>query len=100
MYSVTHIDKSRVINYIQVFLDSIKTREIETSSIIQSVSLNMEGQNTSIDLGNSRFIKVCEWKGDKRADLREYDVNIPTKKGISLPLMRWKCFLDNSDKCR
>ena len=69
-----------------MFFDVIKTREIETLSIIQSVSLNMEGQNISIDMGNNRTLKVCEWKVDKRVDLREYAANFPTKKGISLPL--------------
>jgi hypothetical protein len=43
-----------------------------------------------IDLGNERFVRVCEWKGEIRIDIREYQNGAPTKKGISLPLGRWK----------
>ena len=45
-------------------------------------------------LGNGRSIRVCEWKGEKRVDLREWSDDKPTKKGISLTLLRWKSFLD------
>ena len=41
-------------------------------------------------LGNDRFIEVTEWKGELRVDLREWKDDKPTKKGISLTLMRWK----------
>ena len=45
-------------------------------------------------LGNDRFIKVTEWKGELRVDLREWKDDKPTKKGISLTLMRWKNWVD------
>ena len=54
-------------------------------------------KNASFALGNQRYVKVCEWKGEIRADLREWDGDKPTKKGISLTLMRWKCLVDNVD---
>lgn len=49
----------------------------------------------NISLGNGRYVKVGEWKGEKRVDLREWDKNKPTKKGISLTLMRYKVLVDN-----
>ena len=45
-------------------------------------------------LGNDRFIEVIEWKGELRVDLREWKDDKPTKKGISLTLMRWKNWVD------
>ena len=45
-------------------------------------------------LGNDRFIKVTEWKGELRVDLREWKDDKPTKKGISLTLMQWKNWVD------
>ena len=48
-------------------------------------------------LGNNRHVKVCEWKGEKRVDLREWENDKPSKKGISLTLMRWKCLVDGID---
>ena len=45
-------------------------------------------------LGNDRFIEVTEWKGELRVDLREWKDDKPTKKGISLTLMRWKNWVD------
>ena len=52
---------------------------------------------STYSLGNGRNVRVCEWKGDKRVDLRECDGEIPTKKGISLTLIRWKWLVDNID---
>ena len=51
----------------------------------------------SFALGNQRFAKNSEWKGDKRVDLRQWADDTPTKKGISLPLMRWKQLVDSSE---
>ena len=48
----------------------------------------------TFELGNQRYVNVCKWKGEKRVDLREWDGNKPTKKGISLPLIHWKCLVD------
>lgn len=45
-------------------------------------------------LGNCRYIEVKEWKGELRVDLREWENGQPTKKGISLTLMRWKNLVD------
>ena len=45
-------------------------------------------------LGNGRYVQVAEWKGELRVDMREWNENIPTKKGISLTLMRWKNWVD------
>lgn len=52
----------------------------------------------NISLGNVRYVKVGEWKGEKRVDLREWDKDKPTKKGISLTLMRWKNFVDSLEQ--
>jgi len=51
--------------------------------------------NASFALGNGRYVKVSEWKGEKRVDMREWDGDKPTKKGISLTLMRWKNLVDS-----
>lgn len=48
-------------------------------------------------MGNDRYVQVCEWNGELRVDLREWSRDKPTKKGISLTLMRWKNFLDLLD---
>ena len=39
-------------------------------------------------------MKVSEWRGEQRVDLREWEDDKPTKKGISLTLMRWKNLVD------
>ena len=44
----------------------------------------------TLSLGNDRYVQVTEWKGELRVDLREWIDDKPTKKGISLTLMRWK----------
>ena len=41
-------------------------------------------------LGNERYVQVNEWRGELRVDIREWKDDKPTKKGISLTLMRWK----------
>ena len=46
------------------------------------------------NLGNGRMVEVIEWKGERRVDLREWRDGTPTKKGISLTLMRWKNWTD------
>ncbi len=48
-------------------------------------------------LGNDRYVQVTEWKGELRVDLREWCGDKPTKKGISLSLMRWKNLVDASE---
>ncbi len=43
-------------------------------------------------------MKVCEWKGELRVDIREWNEGKPTKKGISLTLSRWKILVENFDE--
>lgn len=50
----------------------------------------MESLRVQFDLGNARKVKVCTWKEEIRIDLREYDADKPTKKGISLNRDQWK----------
>ena len=45
-------------------------------------------------LGNGRTVEVIEWKGERRVDLMEWRDELPTTKGISLTLMRWKNWTD------
>ena len=47
------------------------------------------------DIGNGRVAEVCEWKGEMRVDLREWQDGKPMKKGIRLTLMRWKNWVDS-----
>lgn len=47
-----------------------------------------------LTLGNNRYVQVCEWKGELRVDIREWNENKATKKGISLTLMRYKNLVD------
>ena len=53
----------------------------------------------NIELGNGRYVKASEWNDEIRIDIREWEVKdgkrIPTKKGISLPLHRWKMLVDS-----
>ncbi|KAL4236850.1 hypothetical protein ACF0H5_005236 [Mactra antiquata] len=44
--------------------------------------------------GSDRYVQVCEWKGELRVDLREWNGDKPTKNGISLTLMRWMNFVN------
>ena len=46
------------------------------------------------NIGNERYVEVTEWKGERRVDLREWQYNKPSKKGISVTLMRWKNWVD------
>ena len=45
-------------------------------------------------LGNDRFMEVTEWKDKLCVELREWKDDKPTKKGISLTLMRWMNWVD------
>ena len=59
----------------------------------------MENARCNIELGNNRFVQATEWKDEIRIDVREWEIKdgkqIPTKKGISLPLHRWKMLVDS-----
>lgn len=54
----------------------------------------MSSPRCSFPLGNGRFIQVKEWQGELRVDIREWEGDVPTKKGISLNLMQFKNFLN------
>lgn len=54
----------------------------------------MANYRCRFSLGNDRYVEVHEWKGELRVDIREWKDDKPTKKGISLNLMRWKNWLD------
>lgn len=60
----------------------------------------MDSRMENISLGNGRYknVKVGEWKSEKRVDLREWNKDKPTMKGISLTLMRWKNFVECFDQ--
>ncbi|XP_063411141.1 uncharacterized protein LOC134694076 [Mytilus trossulus] len=55
----------------------------------------------NIELGNDRYVQATEWKDQLRIDIREWETKngkrMPTKKGISLPLNRWKMLVDSFD---
>ena len=59
----------------------------------------MENARCNIELGNNRYVRATEWKDQIRIDIREWEIKdgklIPTKKGISLPLHRWKLLVDS-----
>ena len=67
---------------------------MQQSSHIYSDSQTVNMSRCRFSLGNDRFIEVTEWKGELRFDLREWKDDKPTKKGISLTLMRWKNWVD------
>ncbi|KAK3085487.1 hypothetical protein FSP39_004116 [Pinctada imbricata] len=58
----------------------------------------MSTPRLSVHLTNNRFVKVVEWKGDPRLDLREWHregkILKATKKGISLNLTQIKALID------
>jgi hypothetical protein len=59
----------------------------------------MENARCNIELGNNMFVQATEWKDEIRIDVSEWEIQnekrIPTKKGISLPLQRWKMLVDS-----
>ena len=61
----------------------------------------MENARCNIELGNDRFFQASEWKDEVHIDVREWEIKdgkqVPTKKGISLPLQRWKMLANNMD---
>ena len=67
---------------------------MQQSSHIYSDSQTANMSRCRFSLGNDRFIEVTEWKGELHVDLREWKDDKPTKKGISLTLMRWKNWVD------
>jgi hypothetical protein len=50
-----------------------------------------------LELGNVRFVRECYWKNEIAIDISEYESNIPTKKGIRLPLGRWKIWEESTE---
>ena len=66
------------------------------SSHIYSDSQTVNTSRCRFSLGNDCFIKVTEWKGELRVDLREWKDDKRTKKRyqLSLTLMQWKNWVD------
>ncbi|CAG2237713.1 unnamed protein product [Mytilus edulis] len=62
----------------------------------------MENARCNIELNNNRFVQAKEWKDQIRIDVREWELKdgklIPTRKGISLSLNRWKLLTNSFDK--
>ena len=60
--------------------------------------MEMENARCNIELGNNRFVQATEWKDEIHIDVSECEIQndkrVPTKKGISLPLHRWKMLVD------
>jgi hypothetical protein len=54
----------------------------------------MTSYRCKFSIGNQRYVQVNEWKGELRVGIREWQNDKPTKKGISLTLMRWKNLVD------
>jgi len=79
---------------IELYTDVIHT--IKWSQVILGHHFYVRNKmdNTNFALGNDRRVNVCEWKEEKRVDLREWTPDKPTKNGISLTLNRWKNFVD------
>ena len=65
------------------------------SSHYRSDTRTVNMSRCRMSLGNDRYVEVKEWKGELRVDLREWKDDKPTKKGISLTLMRWKNWVDS-----
>ena len=61
----------------------------------------MEKTRSNIELGNDRYVQATEWRDEIRIDVRQWEIQndkrVPTKKGISLPLHRWKLLANNMD---
>jgi len=48
-----------------------------------------------VELGNDKKIRLAEWQGEKRVDIRQWTPHHPTKKGISIPLHRYLILRDS-----
>ena len=59
----------------------------------------MEKPRCNFEFGNNRFVQVTELQEQMRIDVQEWDSHngrkISTKKGISLPLHRWKMLVNS-----
>ena len=62
-------------------------------------TIEMEKPRCNFDLGNNRFVQATELQEQMRIDVQEWNSHngrkIPTKKGISLPLHRWKMLVNS-----
>jgi hypothetical protein len=76
---------------------SIRTSNIESTFRIYINLTIIMSDRCKLDLGNDRFVRACEWKGKIRIDIWEYQINVPTKKGISLTLGRWKIWAESTE---
>lgn len=70
-----------------------------TALCITKTLVDMENGRCCIEIGNSRYVRVMEWKDEVRIDIREFEMKgdklVPMKKGISIPLNRWKMLVEN-----
>jgi hypothetical protein len=60
----------------------------------------MSAPRLSIALENGRYARVCMWQNEPRLDLREWDQDKPTKKGISLKIHQVKSLADIMETIR
>ena len=68
--------------------------QTQTEDLLQA-AMQMSGVDDKILLGGHRYIKLTEWNGFKRVDIRFWrDDTIPTKEGVSLQLTQWKDLCD------
>jgi hypothetical protein len=62
-------------------------------------TIEMEKPRCNFELGNNRFVQDTELQEQMRIDVQEWNSHngrkIPTKKGISLPLHRWKMLVNS-----
>lgn len=62
---------------------------------------NKMSEPCNIELGNCRYIQTTVWNDEPRIDIREWQTEdakrIPTRKGISLKLQRWKLLVEAFD---
>ena len=86
------------------------SRYIRRIALVRVITILTVKQKTCVDadsvsemIAADRYIEVTEWKGELRVDLREWKADKPTKKGISLTLMRfknWVDYLEYADQAR
>ncbi|VDI50965.1 Hypothetical predicted protein [Mytilus galloprovincialis] len=72
--------------------------DLSTYPCVIHKSIEVDKSRCKIELGNNRFVQATEWYDEIRIDIREWELKdeklIPTKKGNSLPLHRWKLMVD------
>jgi hypothetical protein len=73
----------------------------EVSLIVGDITTVIMSDPCNIELRNYRYVQTTEWKGEPRIDVREWGTRgenrIPTRKGISLKLQRWRLLVEAFD---